>query len=149
MVMPKVGGQWGQLQTIDVDARAHDTSIEDEVSPVSPADPGGGRARCSVVGEARSCRPDAITIENLAANAEAVHGPTSEAVAMLNDRRHRRALPHKLGRAGYVPVRNPDADDGLWKIAGRRQAVYAKRHLSVARQITAARRLQGGRPWSA
>jgi len=59
----------------------------------------------------------------------------------LADRRRRRSLPHKFERVGYVPIRNPDADDGLWKIAQRRQTVYARRELSVADQIGAARRL--------
>lgn len=57
----------------------------------------------------------------------------------LVDRKNRRAMPHKLERVGYVPVRNPDADDGLFKIAGKRQAVYAAKTLSVADQIKAAR----------
>jgi hypothetical protein len=61
----------------------------------------------------------------------------------LSDRKSRRAIPHRLERVGYVPVRNPDADDGLFKIAGRRQAVYAKRQLTVAEQIRAARKLAG------
>jgi hypothetical protein len=34
----------------------------------------------------------------------------------LNDRKNRRAIPHRLETVGYVPVRNDDAKDGLWKI---------------------------------
>ena len=37
--------------------------------------------------------------------------------AWLTDRKNRRVIPHRLETAGYVPVRNPGADDGLWKIA--------------------------------
>jgi hypothetical protein len=40
---------------------------------------------------------------------------------------------------GYTPVRNPDADDGLWKIGGKRQTVYAKITLGLRDQIAAAR----------
>jgi hypothetical protein len=58
----------------------------------------------------------------------------------LKDRKSRRAIPHRLERVGYVPVRNPDADDGLFKIAGKRQAVYAQRRLTVAEQVKAARK---------
>jgi hypothetical protein len=29
-------------------------------------------------------------------------------------------------RVGYVPVHNRNASDGLWKIGGRRQAVYGR-----------------------
>jgi hypothetical protein len=57
----------------------------------------------------------------------------------LKDRKARRSMPHKLERVGYVPVRNPDADDGLFKIAGKRQAVYALKKLGLGDQIAAAR----------
>jgi hypothetical protein len=60
----------------------------------------------------------------------------------LKDRKNRRAMPHKLERVGYVPVRNPDAEDGLYKLRGRRQAVYAQRSLTNADQLRAARGLQ-------
>jgi hypothetical protein len=43
---------------------------------------------------------------------------------------------------GYVPIRNNLSDDGLWKIDGKRQAVYAKKELSFAAQICAARDLK-------
>jgi hypothetical protein len=61
--------------------------------------------------------------------------------AELQDRKNRRSLPHKLERVGYVPVRNPDAEDGLFKIAGKRQTVYSQRALNLAAQISAARRI--------
>ena len=59
----------------------------------------------------------------------------------LNDRKARRALPHKFERVNYLAVRNPDAEDGLFKIRGRRQVVYAQRALSLPEQVKAARRL--------
>ena len=40
-----------------------------------------------------------------------------------------------------MPVRNPDADDGLWKLEGKRQAVYAKASMSLREQIAAVRKL--------
>jgi hypothetical protein len=46
-----------------------------------------------------------------------------------------------MERAAYVPVRNPGADDGLWSVGGRRAVIYAKRSLTTAQQITAARNL--------
>ena len=61
----------------------------------------------------------------------------------LGDRKNRRIIPHRLEQCGYVAVRNPTADDGLWKINGRRQAVYAPVMLSVRTQIHAARQLAG------
>jgi hypothetical protein len=39
----------------------------------------------------------------------------------LRDRRNRRRIPHRLDECGYVPVRNPTANDGLWKIANKRR----------------------------
>jgi len=38
----------------------------------------------------------------------------------------RRSIPHKLERAGYRLVRNPNAKDGYWAIDAQRQAVRAK-----------------------
>jgi hypothetical protein len=56
----------------------------------------------------------------------------------LKDRRNRRQIPHRMEVAGYVPTRNPSATDGLWKIQGRRQAVYARKALSPREQLAAA-----------
>lgn len=81
--------------------------------------------------------PAALTIADLVKQA---HWSQLSALADdLQDRRNRRTLPHRLERAGYVPVRNPDADDGLFKVDGRRQAIYAQRKLPAAEQIRAAR----------
>ena len=60
----------------------------------------------------------------------------------LVDLRSRRIIPHRLEKIGYAPVRNPDAIDGYWVIAGKRQAVYAKTELSVSDQLVAAKDLQ-------
>ena len=92
----------------------------------------------------RAGSPDAITLDILVGNADAL-GLTGLATE-LRDRKTRRALPHKMERVGYVPVRNPDASDGLFKLGDRRQAVYAKRALSPADQIRAARRIPN--PWA-
>jgi hypothetical protein len=81
--------------------------------------------------------PDALILRQL------VTAATGEAAEWLSDRRSRRAIPHRLERCGYVSVRNPDRKDGLWKINGDRQIVYAKMSLSVQEQITAARKLTG------
>ena len=34
----------------------------------------------------------------------------------LQDRKNRRAIPHRFEQCGYAPVRNPDREDGLWKV---------------------------------
>jgi hypothetical protein len=79
--------------------------------------------------------PKAVTLSRLQG---AANGDFGE---WIRDRKNRRAIPHRLEKCGYTPVRNPDADDGLWKIAGKRQTVYAKAGLSVRDQIAAAREL--------
>ena len=38
-----------------------------------------------------------------------------------------------MNSCGYVPVRNPDTDDGLWRIQGVRLAIYTKAALSHER----------------
>lgn len=55
----------------------------------------------------------------------------------LTDRKNRKQIQRRLNDCGYVQVRNQDADDGLWKLANKRQAVYARRDLLVRDQIAA------------
>jgi Family of unknown function (DUF5906) len=83
--------------------------------------------------------PDALTLGQLIDGAMG-----TEAADWLTDRRNRRAIPHRMERCGYAPVRNPDAGDGRWKLQDKRQVVYAKARLSLRDQIAAARRLGGG-----
>jgi Family of unknown function (DUF5906) len=68
--------------------------------------------------------PNAVTITRIANKA------TGEFKAYLQDRKNRRAIPHRLEKCGYRPVRNNHANDGLWRIAGKRHVVYAKASLS-------------------
>jgi hypothetical protein len=81
--------------------------------------------------------PDAVTLARLIEQSSG-----TEAAEWMLERRNRRAMPHRMERCGYVPVRNPDADDGLWKLQGRRQVIYAKARFSLRDQIGAARKLQ-------
>jgi hypothetical protein len=59
----------------------------------------------------------------------------------LDDRKNRRVIPHKFEKCGYAPVRNEDATDGLWRIAGKRQAVYGRLDVPLSRRIEATRKL--------
>jgi hypothetical protein len=79
--------------------------------------------------------PEAITIDRMA-----LESPSDFAV-WLKDRKNRRIISHRLEAAGYTAVRNPDARDGLFKISGRRQAVYARKNLDLREQLAAARNL--------
>lgn len=76
--------------------------------------------------------PNALTLDALADRA------SGDFRDWLRDRKNRRQIPHRLETVGYVPVRSPTAKDGLWKIGGRRMAVYAKSALALRDQITAA-----------
>jgi hypothetical protein len=80
--------------------------------------------------------PPAVTIADIISRA-------NESFAeWLRDRRNSRQIPHRLESAGYVRVRN-DADkhDGQWKVAGKRQTIYARVELSVRDRIAAAHKL--------
>jgi hypothetical protein len=81
--------------------------------------------------------PRALTIEQIARRAE---GPFAE---WLRDRKNARRIPYRLESCGYVAVRNDAAKDGLWKIDGRRQVIYAKAELSLRDRIRAAQRTVG------
>jgi hypothetical protein len=66
-------------------------------------------------------------------------------VDWLRDRRNSRQIPYRFEEAGYVTVRNGAARDGLWKIRGRRIAVYAKATLPLRDRLAAAKALTGSR----
>jgi hypothetical protein len=55
-----------------------------------------------------------------------IHRAPVEFGDWLRDRRNSRLIPHRLEECGYVVVRNRRAKDGLWKVDGKRQVIYAK-----------------------
>ena len=59
----------------------------------------------------------------------------------LRDRKNNRQIPHRLEGAGYVSVRNPGPKDGMWKIGGKRQVIYARHELDIRDRIAAANSL--------
>ena len=70
----------------------------------------------------------------------------AEIALWIRDRKNRRIIPHRLENCGYEPVRNDDAkSDGLWKINGKRQAVYARSDLPTRDRLVAVKRLTGQR----
>jgi hypothetical protein len=83
--------------------------------------------------------PDAVTLETIRLGA--LERGDHELALWLTDRKNRRAIPHRLEKCGYVPVRNDGAEDGMWKIAGKRQAMYAKKTLPLGEQLAAGRKL--------
>jgi hypothetical protein len=82
--------------------------------------------------------PPAVTIAMIKATVPAGDNGIGD---WIRDRRNRRAIPHRLHEAGYDPVRNPDAKDGMWKIGDARCVVYSKRDLPVQEQIRAAQKV--------
>jgi hypothetical protein len=60
----------------------------------------------------------------------------------LEDRKNRRSIPHRFEACHYVPVRNDEVKDKLWKIGDRREVVYAPDELNREDQITAAKKLK-------
>jgi Family of unknown function (DUF5906) len=84
--------------------------------------------------------PEAVTLAMLVMKAG------EQFAEWLQEPRNRRQMPHRLGDVGYVPVRNDAAVDGLWKVFGKRQAIYGRKELSARDRIAAANALcTGGR----
>jgi hypothetical protein len=85
--------------------------------------------------------PPAVTISHVAPFA-------SESFRLwLTDRRNSRQLPHRMGAVGYTAVPNKAAKDGLWKVDGKRQVIYARRELAERERLIEADKLsRGGRP---
>jgi len=82
-------------------------------------------------------RPDTVTVSQIIEITD-----QSTLAEFLRDRRNSRRIPHRLEASEYVPVRNPDAKDGLWKISGRRQVIYAKDSLAQSERLAAARNVR-------
>jgi hypothetical protein len=59
-----------------------------------------------------------------------VQKATGGLAELLRDRMHRSQILHRIADAGYEMVRSSTAKDGLWKVAGKRQSIYAPEDLS-------------------
>jgi hypothetical protein len=82
--------------------------------------------------------PDAVTLADIIAAADCV----GDFHRWLEDRKNRRAIPHRFEQVGYTPVRNDARDTGLWVVGGVRQVVYAKKSLTVRDRLKAVTLLQ-------
>jgi hypothetical protein len=76
---------------------------------------------------------DAVTIGDVPTTA------TCSLAEWLNDRKNRRAIPHRMERRSYLPVRNQDAKDGLWVVSGKRQVIYVMKTLAPSARSAAAK----------
>jgi hypothetical protein len=90
--------------------------------------------------------PDAVTLEQIAKEAPSDATGLSPLCQWLRERKNRKAANHRLENCGYRAVNNPVATDGLWRIGGRRQVVYAKTSLPLGEQQKAAEALQRQTP---
>ena len=84
----------------------------------------------------------AVTIDMLV---NASGNANNDLFSLIREPKNRRRIPLMMERAGYENVRNPDAGDGLWKIEGRRQAVYGDVGMTIAQRLDCTRRLIYGR----
>jgi hypothetical protein len=106
-------------EIVDASRAPEYTELADAIDALAPNEP----------------RPNALTIEQVIAKA------SRGLIDFLADRKNARSIPHRLESCGYVRVRNDAAQDGMWKINGRRQVIYAKADLPVRGRIIAARQL--------
>jgi hypothetical protein len=88
-------------------------------------------------------RPVVVTIAQLVASAahRDARGRFEEVLDMLQERKARKSLVHKLGRSGYSPVRNEAEKEGRWKVAGKHVMVYGRKDVSMRVRLDAARKL--------
>jgi hypothetical protein len=82
--------------------------------------------------------PAAVTVDSLAYAAQDAAPGLCE---WLRNRGNRRQIPHRLEECGYVPVRNPANQDGIWRVSGKRTMVYAKKDLAADDRLCAAERI--------
>jgi hypothetical protein len=82
--------------------------------------------------------PHTLVPPETATLAELVTRANGDIAIWLLDRRNRRQLPHRLERCGFVSVRNPTSRDGLWRLDGARQVIYARSDLTLEARLTAA-----------
>jgi hypothetical protein len=82
----------------------------------------------------RAGSPIALTLRTVIANAE----PRSALADELQDHRQARTVVHRMGRVGYIAVRNPGQKDGRWKVEGRNVVVYGRSDVSQRERLYAA-----------
>jgi hypothetical protein len=130
---PKTEAFW---EIVNANRSPEDAELADAIDRLGKEDP----SKTTEDGEPVIIRPDVVTIDMVAAAADA------ETALWVRDRKNRRVIPHRLESCGYEPVRNDDAkSDGQWKIDGKRQTVYVRNDLSIRDRLAAVRLLTGHR----
>jgi Family of unknown function (DUF5906) len=83
--------------------------------------------------------PDIVTVDNVANHA------APGFAEWLRDRKNARRIPHRFEECGYLAVRNPNSDDGRWKVSGKRHTIYANAALPLRDRLDAVFRYTGAR----
>jgi len=104
---------------VEADAQPEDTELAEVLEQIERDEKQDGR------------KLDAVIIADIIARGPEPLG------WWLQDKKNHRKVPHRMERAGFVPVRNKDAKDGLWKVSGRRCVVYVKTELRLAARLEA------------
>lgn len=81
--------------------------------------------------------PNATTISSIASSISC----STAFSEYLRNRANSRKIPYRLEEQGYVAVHNDGPKDGLWKVFGKRQVIYAKKDLDTRDRIIAAQNL--------
>ncbi len=84
-------------------------------------------------GELGCARPFAVTLDQMHRHPRATHALR----LLFGDRGKARTAAHRLATAQFGSFDNPDRADGLWKINGRAQTVYAWAELSPGEKMNA------------
>lgn len=124
---PKTEAFWA---IVDANRSPEDSELADAIDRLGTERPGPD-------GQPEVIRPKAVTIDRIAQMAD------GDFAMWIRDHKNRRAVPHRMEECGYSTVRNKNAKDGLWKINGRRQAVYAQGTMTPRDQIAEAENLAG------
>jgi hypothetical protein len=86
-------------------------------------------------------RPAAVTVEQILTQPNL----PAELFDWLREPKNRRTMSKHLRGCGYHVTRNPDSEQGLWRINGKRQKIYVRKDLSAEDRIKAVRRLVDGK----
>jgi hypothetical protein len=138
---PKTPAFWA---IVDANRTSEDAELADvldalrEPDPLDPSGPGVLPAvvtLAQIADQAGSMSATSIGFD------EKTNRARNSFEAWLRDRKNRRLIPHRMEQCGYVPVRNDGAKDGLWKVGGVRQVIYARAELSIQDRLEEAKKL--------
>jgi len=79
--------------------------------------------------------PNALTLDDI------WDATDDEFANWIRERKNARRVGLRLSDVGYQRVRNPDAESGLWRYRGKRQAIYVRSDLTTHDYLDAAKRL--------